>query len=151
VSLLALGACDSAADAPTPSQGRSGSLPGPFELLPSGVRGATNWTTVTALVDSFDARAAYESPEAVADAFGAALLEGYPPGPDRPRLTLEPAIETEERAILVVGETGFGDPLIAGNQHALVVVSGTDGWYVTSVWSRILCVGDVHPTGAHCA
>lgn len=103
------------------------------------------------MVDSFDARAAFESPRAVADAFGAALLEGYPPGPDRPRLMLEPAVETDERAILVIAETGFGDPLIAGNQHALVVIRGADGWYVTSVWSRILCVGDVHPTGAHCA
>jgi hypothetical protein len=134
-----------------PSEGRSGSLPGPVELLPAGVSGATTWTPMMALADSFDARAAYESPHAVADAFGAALLEGYPPPPDRPRLTLVPALETEERAVLVVVEAWFGDPFIAGNQHALVIVHGTDGWYVTSVWSRVMCVEGVHATGAHCA
>jgi hypothetical protein len=109
------------------------------------------WTPLTAYVESFDARAAYDSPRAAADAFGQSLLEGYPPGPDRPRLLLEPAVETDARAVLVITESGFGDPSVGGNQHALVMVEGTGEWYVTSTWSRVLCVGGVHPTGTRCA
>jgi hypothetical protein len=128
----------------------SGGLPGPFELLPPGVRGAMSWTTLTAYSESFDARAGYESPRAAADAFGEALLEGFAPGPDRPRLLLEPAVETDARAILVITESGFGDPSFAGTQHALVLVEGSDEWYVTSTWSRTLCADGVHPTGTRC-
>jgi hypothetical protein len=102
-------------------------------------------------VEGFESDAAYDGPRAVADAFGAALLEGYAPGPDRPRLMLEPAVETDARAILVITESGFGDPAIGGIQHAIVMVRGIDEWYVTSTWSRTLCERGVDSTEARCA
>jgi hypothetical protein len=149
--VIALGGCSSPEATPSPTDARSGGLPGPFDLLPPGARGAVAWVPATALAESFDARVPYDSPQAVADAYGASLLEAYAPGPDRPRLTLEPAMETDARVILIISETGFGDDSVAGNQHALVMVRGVDEWYITSIWSRILCGSGVHPTGARCA
>ena len=147
--VLALGACQPATAEPLPSDGHSGGLPGPLELLPPGFGGAMAWTPLTAYAEAFDVRAAYDSPRAVADAFGDALLQGYPSGPDRPRLLLEPAVETDSRAILVITEAGNDDPVI-GAQHALVMVEGTGEWYVTSSWSRTLCVDGLDPTGSGC-
>jgi hypothetical protein len=150
VILAVMGGCQTAESSPSPTGSASGGLPGPSEGLPPGVRGAMAWTSLTAYAESFDPRAAYDSPRAAADAFGEALLEGSAPGPDRPRLLLEPVVETDARAILVITESGVGDPAVMSSQHALVMVEGTGTWHITSTWSRILCVGGVDPSETGC-
>ena len=72
--------------------------------------GAIGWMPVTAHAGRASTpRAAYDSPQAVADAYGASLLEAYPPGPGPPSDSmLEPAEETDARAIFVITEIGDG-------------------------------------------
>jgi hypothetical protein len=129
---------ESPATTPAPSVGAV-ILPGADALLPDRVAGATAWTEIGSLLNDFDPRAPHASPQALAEAFGAAIQAGWAGSPEQPDLELEAIEETTDRAVAIVSETGIGDDSVAGSQYALVLLRETDGWRLDELWTRALC------------
>jgi hypothetical protein len=151
LALAGLVGCSSPAVTESPEDAGPGlSLPGQREFLPPNAAVGTDWGRVIGHPTSFDADAAYPTPRDVADALGASLAESFPPGPGSPVLELFTLTETDARAIMIINESVAGDAAVAGSQYAIVVVSGTDGWHVTSVWSRTTCIHGVDSNQRDC-
>lgn len=140
---LVLVGCGDAASpsAAAPSEGAPEEirLPGPGELVPDDVAGATAWIEVSSVPNDFDPDSLHASPADLADAFGAAIHAGTAGSPIRPDLALDLFEETPDRAVLIISATGFGDDSVAGSQYALVVVREADGWQLDEQWTRALC------------
>ncbi len=128
---------------PTPTQLRGPTpivLPGEGDLVPTGIAGVGGWSGTTTFPAAFDGSAVHDSPEAVADAFIAALSAAYANMPMRP--THEVAAVGEQasnRTLVVITELGAGDDSVAGTQYAVVAEPNTDGWRLTELYTRALC------------
>lgn len=141
---LALSACgtdSSPTPASPPSEANAAPLvlPGGGALLPAGVESATGWREMSSHPSSFDPETAFDTPEALADAFGAAIHADYAGGPMRPDLDLVALFEEPDRVGYVISETGIGDDSVAGTQYALILVRGADGWRIDDLQTRALC------------
>lgn len=147
VALVALAGCGSAPPPPTTvSQPTAASeapgfvvLPAADELVPVGVASTTRWISTSSLPPGFDPDASHPAPEALAEAFAAAMADSQAGG-IRPRWEIEEVIGQEDgRAVVVLSELGAGDDSVAGSQYAIVVRSDDAGWVLDSILARALC------------
>lgn len=138
---LLLAGCALQAASPTPgATGPPGDtvLPAAEAFLPLNVPASTPWMRMSSQPSGFDLDVPHASAGDLADAFGAALAASY--GPDgSPELGLDVVDETDERALLLISETGLPDDSVAGTQYALVVTREADGWRIAELWTRALC------------
>ncbi|MGH2379687.1 MAG: hypothetical protein ACRDG7_00470 [Candidatus Limnocylindria bacterium] len=146
--LLPLVGCGTASITPTETEGTGPSvavsaapitLPGPEALLPDDAVEAVSWVQMSSLPNDFDPEGGYASPSDLADAFGAAIDAAYAGSPQEPDLKLDPFVESEDHAVLIISETGLGDDSVVGSQYALVVSRGAGGWVLDDIWTRALC------------
>ena len=114
-------------------------LPAAEAFLPLDVAASTPWMRMAGQPSGFALDAPHASVAELADAFGAAIVASFAQGGDPPQLGLEVVDETEDRALLLVSETGAGDDSVAGTQYALVVTRASDGWRVAELWTRAFC------------
>jgi hypothetical protein len=137
---VALAACDTdEPGAPTEPDAPPVSPAVPAHELepPEGVDGATSWVPAV-LPEEFDEDERFASPEALLEEL--ARLEGERDLDDgEPEVTSEVIEEDEEAAVgrIVVG--GVADDAIYGDELLVEMASDGEGWYVTELWTRVLC------------
>ena len=140
VVLTACGALEVAPSAADSSLGAGEVMPPAADaFLPPNIPASTPWTRMASQPSGFDLEGSHASVSDLADAFGAAIFARPDGRPDRPELGLDVIDETDERALLIVSETGIGDDSVAGTQYALVVGRESGGWRVDELWTRTLC------------
>lgn len=113
-------------------------LPGPDELIPPNVEGATPWIPMRSLPNGFETDR-YASPDELAETFAAAILAGWAGSPQRPEIELHVLGEWAEAAVVIASETGAADDSVAGTQYALVMSADDAGWALEELWTRALC------------
>ena len=114
-------------------------LPAADAFVPPNVAASTPWAPVAGQPSGFDLDESHASVGDLADAFGAAIFASSTGGPIRPDLGLDVIDETDERALLIISETGVGDDSVAGTQYALAVTNEAGGWRLEELWTRALC------------
>lgn len=124
---------------PTAASATPITLPGPEDLLPDGIVEAVSWIQMDSIPNDLDPEQGYASTSDLADAFGAAIAASWTGSPQRRDLALDPFVEDEDHAVLIISETGLGDDSVLGSQYALVMSRWDDGWVLDDIWTRALC------------